>query len=913
MAWLPEKLSEFGRRLLILLRGEQIDRELDEEMRLHRELRERDRRKAGASADEAFYAVQRHFGNTLQLRERGHAMWGWKWLEDFFQDTRFGLRSLRKNPGFSAVTILTLALGIGANTAIFSLIDTVMLRMLPVQKPEELVQVVRSSPRSGGVPSSYFTNPIWEQVRDHQEVFSSVMTWGDQRFDLSQGGESHFVNGLYVSGDYFNTLGVRPAAGRLLTPRDDVRGCAGAVVLSYGFWRDHFGRAENAIGSSLSLNHIPFSIIGVAQPGFFGVDVGQNFDVAIPICTEAIIDGKGSMLDHRSAWWIRVLGRPKPGITPEQATAGLRVMSPGVFTATVPQNWKPDIQKTYQQITLSAVPGGRGLSDVRQAYNQPLRMMMGIVGLVLLIACANIASLMLARSATRRKEIAVRLAVGASRFRLIRQLLTECVMLSFAGAVLGILFARWGSFLLIRFISTTRDPVFLDMSLDPRILGFAAGIAVLTGLLFGVLPALRSTKVSLSSAMKGGQSSEAESRAHLRPGRWIVASQVALSLVLLIVAGLFLHSFTNLINLDIGFDRSNVLIINANGHQLKLHAEESSALFKEILARLKSLPGTESASMSVLTPISDRRWNSDFHLQSGGGPTGDDTLANMNYVSPGYFTTLRSPILAGRDFNDHDVAGAPNVAVINETMARRFFPQTDPLGKYLLIEDMPGTTTPPFQVIGILKDAKYGSLREETEPTIYFPVAQLAKSPGPGGVIESLTFEIRATSRPSALARGAAEAIAGVNKSISLTFRTLEEQVDDSLRQEQLLATLSGFFGGLALLLAMIGLYGVMAYMVTQRQKEIGIRMALGAGSSSIVRLVLRTVGFILVVGVVAGVGISIATTRLLQKMLFNVSAHDTWTILVAVSVLAAVALIAGYFPARRASRLDPMAILRNE
>jgi predicted permease len=336
-------------------------------------------------------------------------------------------------------------------------------------------------------------------------------------------------------------------------------------------------------------------------------------------------------------------------------------------------------------------------------------------------------------------------------------------------------------------------------------------------------------------------------------------------------------------------------------------------LFKQILERMKSLPGAESASMSILTPVSGRQWNDIFMLEGGGGPKGDDALAFMNYISPGYFATLRSPVLSGRDINDHDVAGAPNVAIINETMAHRFFPNADPLGKYLRIDDQPGTTTPPFQVVGVLKDAKYSTVREVTQPTIYFPLAQLAHAPGPGGVIESLSFEIRATSRPSALARSAEEAIAGLNRSVSLTFRTLEEQVGDSLRKEQLLATLSGFFGGLALLLAMIGLYGVMAYMVTQRQKEIGIRMALGAGSGSIVRLVLRTVGIILAVGLVTGVALSFAATRLLNGMLYELTTHDTWTIVVSVAVLAAVALIAGYFPARRASRLDPIAILRNE
>ncbi len=891
----------------------QRDAELNEEIQAHLGLSTREEIEAGRSRKDATLQARREFGNETLARETTRDMWGWRWLSDLFQDVRYGLRLLGKNPGFTAVCILTLALGIGANTAIFSLVDTVMLKMLPVQKPEELMKIGILTPASEDHdPNPYFTNPIWEQVRDQQDIFSGVFTWGDARFDLSHGGESHPVSALFVSGDYFNTLGVQPSAGRLFTPGDDKRGCAGSVVLSYGFWQDHFGGAQSAIGSMLSLSTHLVQIIGVAAPGFFGADVGQKFDVAVPICSEPIFRGKDSALDRRSSWWLKVIGRPKPGVSPEQVAARLKVISPQVFAATIPQNWKPDMQKDYQSRFLVSDPAGKGFSDVRRSYNQPLRMLMAVVGLVLLIACANIASLMLARAATRQKEISIRLAIGASRSRLIRQLLTECVLLSFAGAALGVLLARWGCAILVRFISTPKSPVFLQFSVDGRILAFTAGIAIFTGILFGMLPAFRATHVSLSAAMKGGAQDETHGRTHFRPGRWIVAGQVALSLVLLIVAGLFLRSFNNLITLDAGFDRSNVLLVNASSHNANVSPEQRAELWREALLRLQAMPGVISASESLLTPIGGTTWNDEFFLLKGGGPTGDDSTANLNYVSPEYFVTLRTPVRSGRNFDSHDSAGAPLVAIISETMARKFFGTDNPLGEYLRIDDPPGMITPPMQIVGVVKDAKYQTLKETTQETIYFPIAQMTEIQKQN-MTGNPAFEIRTTSQPLATARSAEAALTGLNKSLSMSFLTLEGQVDDSLRQEKLLATLSGFFGGLALLLAMIGLYGVLAYMVTQRRKEIGIRMALGAGKGSILGLIMRDVSIVLAAGIVIGVGISLWATHFLQKMLFNLNPRDAMTIILSVAVLSAVALIAGYLPARRAARLDPNVILRDE
>ncbi|HEY6946363.1 MAG TPA: ABC transporter permease [Candidatus Acidoferrum sp.] len=898
-------------RLRSFFHRKRVELELDEELQYHLDRKTEEFLAQGMTPEDARRTAIRAMDGLELRKEQCRDVRGVNLVETLIQDIRYAVRVLRRTPVTTAVAIFSLALGIGANTAIFSLIDSVMLRMLPVQNPQELVQVRRENPRyPNNEPSGVFTNPLWEEMRDHQDLFSGMFAWESTPFDLAQGGAVQRANGMFVSGDYFKTLGVRPAAGRLFVKSDDQRGCAGAAVLSYEFWEEHFGGASSAIGDMISLDGHKFEIIGVSQPGFYGTHIEIKFDVAIPICAAAQFDGARSRLDARSWWWLNVIGRVKPGVTPQQLRARLGVLSPQVFSAVVPPNWEPKDQESFRKETLVATPAGTGVSYLlRQKFGQPLDILMGVVGLVLLIACANIASLMLARAAARHKEIAVRKALGASRARLIRQLLTECVLLSATGALFGMLLARWGSALLVRLISTRSNPLplFLDLSLDWRVLSFTAAAAVLTGLMFGVLPAFRSTSVSLTSAMKGSQAADVGSHARFRPGKWIVASQVALSLVLLVASGLFLKSFAKLVTMDIGFDRNNVLLVQANLHTANVPTERQPAMFDDIERRLRALPGVVSASRSILTPVSNLTWNDVLQVDTPNPPTGDDALVNFNFISPGYFETLRTTLLAGRDFHASDTKTSAKVAIINEAVARKFFPNSNPLGKFFRIQPEPGQTALPIEVVGLVKDAKYDSLREDNSVTAYFPITQIPEH------AEAQTFELRTAMHPSALISSVQDAVAQVSKAIPLGFGTLEQQVDDSLVQERSLATLSTFFGALALLLAMIGLYGALSYLVTLRQVEFGIRMALGAPQTSILGLVMRDVTLVLGGGVAAGVALSLATVGLLQKLLFGLAGRDSVTMLAAVGALSAVAFCAGYLPARRAMRVDPMVALRYE
>ncbi len=832
-------------------------------------------------------------------------------LDTLTQDVRYALRILKSSPGFTAVAILSLALGIGANIAIFSLVDAVTLKYLPVERPGELMQLQYRAP-DWSSESSTFANPVWEQMRDDQDVFAAAFAWSNKdQLDLTQGEMMRPANGLWVSGRFFSALGLHAAVGRLISDSDDRRGCPAVAVLSYGFWQDHFGGAKSAIGRTLSLRSRVFEVIGIAPRGFFGMEVGDKVDLAMPICATAIFDGKKPRLDDGNFLWLNVGGRIHPKMSRAQLTSRLRTISTRIF---IPQDASPEERQYLSKAALTAIPAAAGISRLRNQFSQPLQILMAIVGLVLLIVCANLGSLTLARTVTRDKEFAVRQALGASRTRLIRQLLTEWILVSSGGALLGALLARWTGALLVRIISTSQNSVFLDLSLDTRIIGFVLAGAGLTPLLFGLLPALHSTRVALSSAMKGSQSSEAGRSLRFHVRRWIIGSQVALSLILLVAAGLLLRSFVKLVTLDIGFDRNNVLLVHTDLQAAKIPVDRQAATYDEIERRLSALPGVLSVGRSMITPISGdlgvntsvrTEWTKPSIAQKDfAGWSDADTkfVVYQDYISPGYLPTLRMRLLAGRNFTSADMRSSPAVAIVNQTFARRFFPGLNPIGRAYL----EGSPAKPVEVVGLIEDSKYLSLREENLPTAFLPHE-------PSDLGGRDTLELRTAIPPARLIVPVLAAVAEVSRAIPLEYHTLADQVNDSLVQERLLAILSGFFGALALILAMVGLYGTFSYLVTQRQKEFGVRMALGAEPTSILALVMRDLVAVLSAGLVAGILISLAATRVLQQMLFGLTPRDATTMFLAAGVLSAVALLAGYIPARRATREDPMTTLRQE
>jgi putative ABC transport system permease protein len=893
-----------------LFRKSKLDAQLDSELRFHIEQQTADNIASGMPPEEARRRALAQFGGLESRKEEAREARGTQFIESLFQDVRFALRLLRKTPVITAIALLSLALGIGANTAIFSLIDAVMLRMLPVQNPEQLARIQRRSPTSA-TPTSSVTNPIWEQLRDHQNAFSGVIAWFPNAFDLADGGEVNDIQGIYASGNYFNVLGVRPAAGRLFAASDDVRGCSGVAVLSYGFWQSHYAGAPSAIGSLIRLNGHAFPIVGVVQGGFFGTEVGTPFDVAIPICADAVIPfGDKSSLDDTHTWWLEMMGRLKPGMTLAQADARMKAISPQLFSAASPPSNDAKLPAAFANYKFVIAPGATGAGGVynlRGQYTRPLEILMFVVGLVLLIACANIASLLLARSAARQKEIAIRLSLGASRGRLIRQVLTESLVLSGAGAILGVFFARWGSALPVRFVSTAQVPVFLDLRMDGRVLAFTVAITVLCGLLFGILPAFRATRLSAMSAMKDGQAHSAGGRSQSATARWIVAAQVALSLILLVGTGLFIRTFSNLMTLNAGFDRNNVLLVDTNAHNAALPETALAPLYGRMLAKLQTVPGVLSASQCAMEPLSGDEWNEVVTVPGFRPPSGVEPLVYLNWITPGYFATMRTAVLEGRTFQQRDSMASTHVTVINQLLAQTYFRGQNPIGKHLMFPGTGDFNSEPLEIIGVVQNAKYDSLNQDFLATAYIPLAQAAD------VREETAFEIRTAMKPGALIPAVRDAMASVNKSASLQFTTLNQEADDSVAQEHLMAVLSGFFGGLALLLTAIGLYGVMAYVVTQRTHEIGIRMALGAQRGSILRLVMRDATIVLVAGVSAGLLGSIWITRLVKSLLFGLTPNDPLTLALAIAAVVAVALVATYIPARRAMRVDPMVALRYE
>jgi putative ABC transport system permease protein len=804
------------------------------------------------------------------------------------------------------VAIVSLALGIGANSAMFELVNVVRLRSLPVADPERLVEVVFAPPR--GRSGSFrgrrpeLTYPLWQEIRSTQQAFSGVFAWSARGFNVAPGGEMRIVQGLYVSGGFFDELGVRAIAGRVLTEADDQAGCAApGAVISHGFWqREYGGRA--AVGGTIALEGQRFEIVGITPPGFFGVEVGRAFDVAVPICAEAIIAGGESLMRRRDGWWLAVIGRLKAGWTREQAAAHLRTLSPAMLQATLPPVYAADTIKAYLALRLTA-EGAAGVSSLRADYETPLLLLLGATAVVLLIACANLANLMLARATAREREIAVRLAIGASRSRLVRQLLTESIMLAGIGAVAGALIARGLSRVLVSFITTDRNPVFLDFSMDWRMLAFTAGLAVATCLLFGLAPAARATRTPPADAMKAGGRGNTADRSRFGIRRVLVGAQVALTLVLLVGAILFGRTLQNLLAVETGFRQDGIVVadIDLRGDV----PEQRPLLLRHLLERVRQTPGAEAAAYVRIIPLGGSFSNNDITAE-GVASQPENRVVNFNRVSDGYFATMDIPLLAGRDFDARDTRESPRVAIVSERLAERFFGRSNPIGRRFRESADAGLSETVYEIVGLVRNSKFGELREDDEPIAFVAATQHERPDLPA-------FLVRSATPAPAMIDALKQTFREIQPQIVIQFSVLDQRIRELSLRERLIAMLSAGFGLLAVLLSTIGVYGVMSYMVARRRNEIGVRMALGASRADVSRMILADVGAVLAIGLALGAGLSIAAARSASSLLFQLQPGDPATLVSAVALLGTVGLIAGYLPARRAARIEPLSALREE
>ncbi len=905
MSW-RRHLAKLG---ALFRRPKPVD-DLEEEIRAHLQMEEQENLESGMSPEEARYAALRRFGNVALAQERSQEMWVWNGAETLWQDIRYGLRQLRRSPGFSAVAVLTLALGIGANTAIFQLLDAVRLRSLPVTNPRELTLVrLADLPGKRGSEETVYpalNNPLWEYIRDHQHVFSGVLAWSPTNLGITEGDHERLARGLWVSGDFFTVLGVRPALGRLFTAADDRPGCgASGAVVSYAFWQTQLASAPQVIGRTLAIGRHPVPILGVTQPGFTGPEIGHSFDVAVPICSQSAYWTEGNWLDSSTDWWLTVMGRLKPGEFLSMANAGLESFSPPAFEASLRKDYPTENVRDYLHFKLVADSAPGGVSWLRDRYENPLWLLLGLAGVVLLIACANLANLMLARGSGRVRELAVRLSLGATRGRLIRQLLCESLLLILLGAASGLVLARTLGNFLVALLSTQGDPLFVDLHPDWRVLGFAAVLAVLTALLFGLVPAFRASSLAPSDAMKAGSPRMGGVHEGNKLRRVLVISQVALSLVLVTGSVLFARTFANLLTIDTGFREDGILIAWLDLFKLRLPVARRQAVKKEILDRIRAIPGVAAASEVGIVPLSgssidNRVWVAGEDRQSGFDP-------NFNSIGENYFKTLGTQLLTGRDFDERDTPNSPKVAIVNQEFARRLGKGTNPVGLQIRREATPHQSELLLEIVGVVKNTKYRNLRQDFVPIVYLPLSQNADPASFDQVVihselplPSLTSQVKA-------------AAAATSPDISVDFRVFKTQIQESLLPERLMATLSGFFGLLAGLLTAVGLYGVISFLVARRTQEIGIRMALGAGKRQVLSMILRETLMLTALGIGVGLPITISVARLIASMLFGIKPGDPPALVLAALALCGVALAAAYIPARRAAKVDPMVALRYE
>ncbi len=888
-----------------LFNKKRLEAELRKELDFHLEQQAADYQRSGVPPAESSREARIQFGGSEQVREACRDARGTRWLEATWQDVRLAARKLRKSPGFAVAAIASLALGIGANTAIFTLLDAARLRSLPVPNPQQLALIQIEGGNQGfGISgdSRELSYAVWQQIHEQQRGFAGVFAWAQNSSTLDSASGQRSLKGLWMSGGTFSTLGLVPARGRFFAGQDDRPGCGiPGMIISYGFWQSEFGGRDSAIGSKLTIRDHPTEVLGVAPRGFTGLAKGDNFDIALPLCSLTAYSPGSDVLQRTDYQFLTVMGRLRNSWNLAQASAQLASISPAVFRSTLPGGYDQSAHRFYTKFRLSALPASQGIGLMSES-NQTLELLLGLTGLVLLIACANLANLMLVRAAANEREMAVRLALGAGRARLIRQVLTESVLLALLGTAGGLLLARELSRGIIVLLTTQNDSPYLDLNLDWRILAFTAGLAVLACILFGLIPAWCGSLTQPGDAIKaGGRSMSGSRRSGLFQNTLIVA-QTAISLVLLVGALLFVQSFWKLMTLNPGFREKNIVIASLDFSRLHLPPGAPSRAFeRDLLAQIRALPRVESAASSTHQPLDGSSWSLGFDLGATEGSS------KFTWASPGYFGTMGMSLLAGRDFGETDTATAPHVAVVNQTFVRQFLRGVDPIGRTLLTSAEPGYPATEYQIIGVVHNAKYASLREPIPPEVFGPAQQFPA----GG--QQMNIFVRSSAPAGETIMAVKKKLEQISPGIRGDFTVFATQIEDGLVTERLMAVLSACFGVLAALLAGVGLYGVLSYAVAMRRNEIGIRLALGASGNRIMGGILRWALVLLLIGMTLGLVFAALAASAARSLLFGLQPTDPITYFAASAFLFAIALLASFLPACRAARLDPMTALRHE
>jgi predicted permease len=911
---LPSRIRSWFRSILQRSRSE---REMDDELRFHLEARTEDLVHAGVPRDEALRRARLEFGGIERAKEECRDATGSNFFDSLLQDIRFGFRQLRKSPGFAAVTVLTLALGIGANTAIFTVINAVMLRALPVQHPDELVAVGEPAhvhSFSTGTPRiDVFSYPLYREVRDNNSVFSCVLASAhlDNLRVTVEGGPEH-ITGRLVTGNYFETLGVEPLLGRTFTADEDrLPGSDPVLVISNGYWQRRFAGDPTVIGRKVQLNNYPFTIIGIAPPGFLGEVVGDRPDVWVPMMMQPQLMSGRNFLENANVQSMLLLGRLKPGVTMSQAQANVNAVVEHALRFALDPKLSADDRDAIRRmkIAVQVSSGSRGLSRLRQEFASPLLLLLGMVVLVLLVACVNVANLMLARSATRQREIAVRFAMGARPIRIIRQLLTESLLLALLGGLVGLVLAHWGSVFLVNLAAVkpgTNTPVALG--LDWRVLGFTAGVCISAGILFGLAPALRVLRVKLSRSLKeGGRDFGSGQKGSVR--YMLTASQITLGVLVLMAASLLVRSLQNLQETDLGYSRDQLLLVPMDLVASGYNGPAIPNVTQDLLRQFAILPGVRGVTASYNGLFSGSESADVVHIDGVSSENQKDNVVTEDGVGPNYFGTIGAPIILGRDITPQDFSMAAHVAVVNETFAKFYFPERSPLGHKIAIQDSDHPDRPPYEIVGVARDVHDHSVRDAVRRRMYAPLtsANFAES-------DTVNFEIRAVGNPQMLINSVRSAMRALNPDLVVSdIETAGELVNHTLTSQALVAKLYAFFGVLVLILVCVGLYGSMAYNVAARTREIALRMALGAPRSNLIWMVVREAWLVLAIGLSVGLPVGIAATHLFKAMLFGVGKSDPFSIASAILALIAVCVTAAIVPVRRATHVDPMVALRHE